>query len=66
MAWVMKAEAENTSRQNIFEGVWKLAHQHAGLPVPVLSGYASGEPIPRLSENWYCCAEPTSEQLASF
>lgn len=66
MAWVMKAEADNMPRYDIFHGVWELAHQHSNLPVPVLSGDVSGESIPRLSENWYCCAEPTSEQLASF
>ena len=66
MARVMQAEADNLSRQDIFQGVWELAHQHSDLPVPALPGYACGEPIPRLSENWYCCAEPTSEQLASF
>ena len=66
MALVMQAEAENVSRQDIFQAVWELAHQHSDLPVPALTGYACGEPIPRLSENWYCCAEPTSEQLASF
>jgi len=66
MSWVMQAEAENMPRLDIFEGVWKLAHRHAGLPAPALPRNASGEPIPRLSENWYCCAEPTSQQLASF
>jgi hypothetical protein len=25
-----------------------------------------GSPIPRLSEPWYCCAEPTEQQLQSF
>ena len=66
MSWVMKAEAENMSRLDIFQGVWKLAHRHAGLSAPALPRHGGGESIPRLSENWYCCAEPTSQQLASF
>jgi hypothetical protein len=66
MSWVMQAEAENMPRQDIFQGIWELAHRHSGLPAPALPELAGGEPIPRLSENWYCCAEPTSQQLASF
>ncbi len=65
-AWVSRAEAEGLSRAQIFAGIWKLAHEQAGLPVPRLELQHSGQPVPRLSENWYCCAEPTCEQLTSI
>ena len=64
--WVQQGEAEGRPRSEIFAGVWRLAHQAAGLPAPALDLPAGGSPVPRLSENWYCCAEPTCEQLASF
>ena len=65
-AWVQQGEAEGRSRREIFTGIWRLAHEAATLPVPPLEHHATGTAIPRLSENWYCCAEPTCEQLASF
>jgi radical SAM superfamily enzyme YgiQ (UPF0313 family) len=65
-AWVSRADAEGLSRAQIFAGIWKLAHEQAGLPVPPLELQHSGQPVPRLSENWYCCAEPTCEQLTSI
>jgi len=65
-SWVMTAEEKGMSRQDIFAGVWKLAHRHAGEQLPDLPMIKQRTPIPRLSENWYCCAEPTSQQLSSF
>lgn len=65
-AWVSRAEAEGQSRPQIFAGIWKLAHEQADLPVPPLDLQHAGHPVPRLSENWYCCAEPTCEQLTSI
>lgn len=65
-SWVMLAEKKEKSRQEIFQGIWELAHQQAGLPFAQLPDQQQVEPIPRLSENWYCCAEPTCEQLESF
>ncbi len=64
--WVTKAEAEGLSRPDIFLEIWRLAHRQAGRPVPELNLENAGKPVPRLSENWYCCAEPTCEQLVSF
>jgi len=64
--WVAQGEQQGLSRFEIFQGVWERAHRHAGRPAPALDPRASGKPVPRLSENWYCCAEPTSEQLVSF
>jgi len=65
-AWVAQAEKEDRPRREIFAGVWERAHRQAGIPVPPLDAACAGKPIPRLSENWYCCAEPTCEQLVSF
>lgn len=60
-------EATGSSRREIFARIWRLAHEAClraadGLPPP---GHASVEtPVPRLSEPWYCCAEPTAGQVA--
>jgi hypothetical protein len=63
---VTRAEAEGLSRPDIFLQIWRLAHEQAGRTVPALNLEKAGKPVPRLSENWYCCAEPTCEQLVSF
>ena len=65
-SWITKAESEGLSRPDIFLEIWRLAHRQAGRPVPELNLEHTGKPVPRLSENWYCCAEPTCEQLVSF
>jgi radical SAM superfamily enzyme YgiQ (UPF0313 family) len=65
-SWIAEAEGDGLSRGEIFQGVWERAHRQAGIPAPALDGAGSGRAIPRLSENWYCCAEPTREQLVSF
>jgi radical SAM superfamily enzyme YgiQ (UPF0313 family) len=64
--WVMQAEADGLSRPEIFSGIWEITHKVAGLAAPPLDMKQTGKPVPRLSENWYCCAEPTCEQLVSF
>jgi len=64
-AWVAEAEAANRPRREIFARVWQLAHVAAGQAAPSLPRHL-GAPIPRLSEPWYCCAEPTDQQLQSF
>ena len=65
-AWVMQAEADGLSRAEIFKGIWTMSHEIADRPAPELDLEHTGKPIARLSENWYCCAEPTCEQLVSF
>ena len=59
-------DQEGWSRSDIFEQIWRLAHDALGIEVLPLSRTDFGEPIARLSEPWYCCAEPTEQQLQSF
>jgi hypothetical protein len=65
-SWVFKAEEQGLDRLAIFRRIWELAHTASGLQAPSLSGDCAGDPVPRLSENWYCCAEPTCQQLTAF
>lgn len=65
-AWVMEAESEALPRHDIFLHIWNLAHRAAGLKAPPLPQGHARNPGPRLSEPWYCCAEPTDQQLQSF
>jgi radical SAM superfamily enzyme YgiQ (UPF0313 family) len=65
-AWIGDAEERGLSRPDIFRGIRKRAFEIAGMPLPPPDLADAGESIPRLSENWYCCAEPTCEQLNSF
>jgi radical SAM superfamily enzyme YgiQ (UPF0313 family) len=61
------AERQKESRTATFERIWIAAHAAAGLPAPRIdysSQSLSG--VPFLSEPWYCCAEPTRDQLISI
>ena len=51
-------------RQELFDRIWALAHDAAGLRAERQTRHLPAQPIPHLSEPWYCCAEPTSEQVA--
>ena len=62
---VARSEQDGLSRRDVFAAIWRMAHQAAGRTAPELTGNL-GSPIPRLSEPWYCCAEPTDQQLQSF
>ncbi len=64
-ARVARCEEERVARREVFAAIWRMAHEAAGRPAPKLAGNL-GAPIPRLSEPWYCCAEPTDQQLQSF
>ena len=63
---VAEGEAQGLARREIFAGIWRQAHQAAGLTIPALPEGSLGEEIPHMSEPWYCCAEPTDQQLQSF
>ena len=64
-ALVARCEREGAPRRETFAAVWQLAHYALGRNAPALAGNL-GASIPRMSEPWYCCAEPTDQQLRSF
>ncbi|MBV9887193.1 MAG: hypothetical protein JO119_11655 [Acidobacteria bacterium] len=64
-AIAVDADAKKLSRAEAFARVWKVAHEAAGVEAPELK-LAEGRAVPFLSEPWYCCAEPTKEQLVSI
>jgi radical SAM superfamily enzyme YgiQ (UPF0313 family) len=64
-AAVARCEQQSVPRREVFAAIWRMAHEAAARPAPELAGDL-GAPIPRLSEPWYCCAEPTEQQLQSF
>lgn len=64
-AHVARCEQQGLPRREVFAGLWRMAHEAAGRAAPALARDL-GAPIPRLSEPWYCCAEPTEQQLQSF
>lgn len=59
------ADAAKWPRPRTFEAIWHAAHQAAELPIPALTSSAT-KGVPFLSEPWYCCAEPTKDQLVSL
>ncbi|RDD62931.1 CUAEP/CCAEP-tail radical SAM (seleno)protein [Ferruginivarius sediminum] len=62
---VQAGERENAGRRAIFQQVWEIAHEACGRIAPPLPpARADSRPVPAMSEPWYCCAEPTEEQLA--
>ncbi len=63
---VAQGERQGLARGEMFDRIWRLAHDALGLPTPGLARADFGECIARLSEPWYCCAEPTEQQLKSF
>ena len=63
---VADAEVKQLTRRATFTAIWRLAHAALGVAALDLPRGDLGKPIPRLSEPWYCCAEPTDQQLRSF
>lgn len=61
------ADLQKQSRSATFERIWQAAHAAVGLSAPRLQpSHSASLPVPFLSEPWYCCAEPTREQLVSI
>lgn len=60
---IQTEEQRKSSRRAIFARIWELAHDR---PLPAGFHLGSSGAVPYLSEPWYCCAEPTSEQLAQI
>jgi len=60
------AERQKESRPATFDRIWNAAHAAAGWPAPQIKISPSQTRVPFLSEPWYCCAEPTRDQLVSI
>ncbi len=60
------ADREKTTRTQAFERVWTAAHRAAEIAAPPLLRNDDARAVPFLSEPWYCCAEPTRDQLISI
>lgn len=58
-------QAEGSTRISVFKSSWRIAHEFAGSIAPGLPDDLGSE-IPHHSEAWYCCAEPTNQQLVGF
>ena len=58
---IQDEERRKSPRRAIFARIWELAH---GRPLPAGFHARSSGAVPHMSEPWYCCAEPTPEQLA--
>jgi radical SAM superfamily enzyme YgiQ (UPF0313 family) len=64
-ALVKDAEAEKIPRRETFKRIYRRAYARLREKPPALPDDL-GSPIPRHSEPWYCCAEPTDQQLVNF
>jgi radical SAM superfamily enzyme YgiQ (UPF0313 family) len=63
---VVTAAAPGGDRAGVFARIRELAYACAGRAAPVIEpGTVGSGDVPRLSEPWYCCAEPTEGQLSS-
>jgi radical SAM superfamily enzyme YgiQ (UPF0313 family) len=62
---VSSSEKIKSSRHTTFELIWRAAHQAAGRSIQenATPAQASRFAVPYLNEPWYCCAEPTRDQL---
>jgi len=61
-----EADRQKESRTAAFAKIWRAAHDAAGMQAPELQMTGTGAAVPFLSEPWYCCAEPTKDQLVSI
>jgi radical SAM superfamily enzyme YgiQ (UPF0313 family) len=61
------ADRQKESRAVAFERIWNAAYAAAGKqPPPLQIAPPLTASAPFLSEPWYCCAEPTRDQLVSI
>lgn len=60
-----EADRKKESRAAGFARIWEVAHAAAGIDAPELR-VVEGRGVPFLSEPWYCCAEPTRDQLVAI
>ena len=57
----LRIAASHGSRREIFGCLWNLVSER---PVPENFYQSRDAAIPHLDEPWFCCAEPTEEQVA--
>jgi hypothetical protein len=57
------ARSSHADRAQLFEDIRRMACARAGRPAPAPPARAPGAPVPYVTEPWYCCAEPTADQL---
>jgi radical SAM superfamily enzyme YgiQ (UPF0313 family) len=64
-AAVQEDTKKDENSEAVFDRLRELAYEMSDRPAPIRShGRFSGpEKAPRLTESWFCCAEPTQEQL---
>jgi radical SAM superfamily enzyme YgiQ (UPF0313 family) len=60
-----EGDRKKESRGVAFARIWEAAHLSAGINAPELR-VKEGRGVPFLSEPWYCCAEPTRDQLVAI
>jgi len=60
-----ESDRKKESRAVTFARIWEAAHAAAGIEAPELR-VTEGRGVPFLSEPWYCCAEPTRDQLVAI
>jgi len=61
------AEQRKESRFETFQRIWNVSHEMAGKAAPRLDPQLQpNRGVPFMSEPWYCCAEPTPQQLVSI
>jgi hypothetical protein len=60
-----EADRKKESRGAGFARIWEAAHAAARVKAPELR-VREGRGVPFLSEPWYCCAEPTRDQLVAI
>jgi radical SAM superfamily enzyme YgiQ (UPF0313 family) len=60
-----EGDRNKESRAAAFARIWDAAHAAAGIDAPELD-MTEGRGVPFLSEPWYCCAEPTRDQLVAI
>jgi hypothetical protein len=55
----------SVARRELFARIWIIAHEMAGVGgvQPIERPETGGIPVPYMNEPWYCCAEPTSDQV---
>ena len=62
---VRQGEREGAGRWNVFQRVWELTHTACGRTATALPPVCADiRPVAAMTEPWYCCAEPTEEQIA--